>query len=132
MVWALRLRRGNCLRLGGLMKELCIKRGVSGLKNMGAGWQKVGAEMSVARRNMGVAVADGKLFAVGRCGGGGKNVEYLDLKNMGAGWQKALAEMSVRRVDLGVAVAGGKLFAFGGMDMNYNYLKSVECLRVAY
>ena len=85
---------------------------------------------------MGVAVGDGKLFAVGgrdgAAAGDGKYLksgEYLDLKNVGAGWKK-LPDMDTVRSALSVAVGDGKLFAVGGYDGS-NTHKSGEYLRIA-
>eukprot|EP00975_Prorocentrum_lima_P041270 8671024-Prorocentrum_lima.AAC.1 len=65
--------------------------------------------MNTEREGVGVAVGDGKLYAVGGGSGGNdlKSGEYLDLKNVGAGWTK-LPDMNTKRTVLGVAVGDGK------------------------
>eukprot|EP00466_Bigelowiella_natans_P009942 jgi/Bigna1/81828/fgenesh1_pg.84_\ len=80
---------------------------------------------------LGVAVGDGKLFAVGGYDGSNyhKSGEYLDLKNVDAGWKK-LPDMNTEREGVGVAVGDGKLYAVGG-GSGGNDLKSGEYLRIA-
>eukprot|EP00466_Bigelowiella_natans_P016264 jgi/Bigna1/145496/aug1.100_g20204 len=76
------------------------------LKNVDAGWKKI-PDMNTERSCLGVAVGDGKLFAVGGYGDGYlKSGEYLDLKKMDAGWTK-LPDMNTERRHLGVAVGDG-------------------------
>ncbi len=92
--------------------------------------------MSVKRSGVGVAVCDGKLYAIGGSHyvdnkwNHHKSVECLDLKDLASGWQK-VADMSIERYGVGVAVCDGKLYAVGGLDGGRR-LKSVECLRIAY
>eukprot|EP00466_Bigelowiella_natans_P001938 jgi/Bigna1/140702/aug1.57_g15410 len=86
-------------------------------------WTKI-PDMNTTRNGLGVAVGDGKLFAVG--GWGDKSGEYLDLKNVDAGWKK-IPEMNTERSYLDVAVGDGKLFAVGGYD-GRNTHKSGEYL----
>eukprot|EP00466_Bigelowiella_natans_P004858 jgi/Bigna1/143226/aug1.77_g17934 len=99
------------------------------LKNVDAGWKKL-PDVDTERGALGVAVGDGKLFAVGGHDDGDchKSGEHLDLKNVDAGWKK-LSDVNATRVSLGVAVGDGKLFAVGGSDGDR--LKSGEHLRIA-
>eukprot|EP00466_Bigelowiella_natans_P020357 jgi/Bigna1/144257/aug1.85_g18965 len=101
------------------------------LKDVDAGWKKGWTkipDMNTKRRGVGVAVGDGKLFAVGGNDGSNrlKNGEYLDLNNMDAGWKK-IPDMNTERSNLGVAVGDGKLFAVGGWDGS-NTLRNGEYL----
>eukprot|EP00466_Bigelowiella_natans_P019503 jgi/Bigna1/144403/aug1.87_g19111 len=88
-------------------------------------------DMMTKREYLGVAVGDGKLFAVGGYDGSNflKSGEYLDLKNVDAGWKK-LPDMNTMRYGLGVVVGDGKLFAVGGYHFKdgSNLLKSGEYL----
>eukprot|EP00466_Bigelowiella_natans_P009173 jgi/Bigna1/133858/aug1.22_g8566 len=96
------------------------------------GWKAL-PHMRTQRGRLGVAIGDGKLFAVGgsvrygfgRLGSG----EYLDLKDMEGGW-KELPDMQTQRGRLGVAVADGKLFALGGSARFGYSLKSGQCLNL--
>jgi len=132
---------GKLFAVGGITLKKDIERRVGrkiflntveylDLKNLGAGWKRV-ADMTVKRHCHGVAVGDGKLFAVGGYDGsnGLNSVEYLDLKNLGAGW-KRVADMTVKRHCHGVAVGDGKLFAVGGNGGIAG--KNVECLQIRY
>jgi len=93
-------------------------------------WTKL-PDMNTERFCLGVAVGDGKLFAVGGWDGfhKKKSGEYLDLMNVNAGWTK-IPDMSTGRYSLGVAFADGKLFAVGGHD-DGKILKSGGYLRVS-
>eukprot|EP00466_Bigelowiella_natans_P008793 jgi/Bigna1/139069/aug1.48_g13777 len=97
------------------------------LKTVDEGWKNL-PDMGTIRCYLGVAFGDGKLFAVGGCGGSGhlKSGEYLDLKKVDEGW-KRLPDMNIKRDDLGMAVGNGKLFAVGGHEGD-NYHKSGEYL----
>eukprot|EP00466_Bigelowiella_natans_P011407 jgi/Bigna1/140063/aug1.54_g14771 len=90
------------------------------------GWTKL-PDVNTERQHLGVAVGDGKLFAVGGCGGDFlKSGEHLDLKNVDAGWTK-IPDMNAERLGLGVAVGDGKLFAVGGR-IDWNALRNGEHL----
>eukprot|EP00466_Bigelowiella_natans_P003270 jgi/Bigna1/142647/aug1.72_g17355 len=92
------------------------------------GWKRL-LEMNTKRFALGVAVGDGKLFAVGGYDGSNtlRNGEYLDLKNMKAGWKK-LPDMRSIRWGLKVAIGDGKLFAVGGANDKDVPYKSGEYL----
>eukprot|EP00466_Bigelowiella_natans_P011161 jgi/Bigna1/72011/fgenesh1_pg.18_\ len=92
------------------------------------GWKRL-PEMNTKRFALGVAVGDGKLFAVGGYDGSNtlRNGEYLDLKNMKAGWKK-LPDMRSIRWGLKVAIGDGKLFAVGGANDKDVPYKSGEYL----
>lgn len=79
-------------------------------------WRPV-AGMSTRRSSVGVAVLDGKLYAVGGYDGASRQclhtVERYD--PAADAWEPA-ADMGARRSGAGVGVAGGALYAVGGHD----------------
>ena len=81
--------------------------------------------MATARDDPGMAVLDGKLYAVGGYGYGMlASVERYD--PVTNAWE-AVAPLAVARDQPGVAVLDGKLYAAGGgRDENSAYLSSVE------
>jgi len=113
------------------LKERWKKKGWRRLPRKETEWNYGKTELwNYGKTELGVAVGDGKLFAVG-----GryrsywfKSVGYLDLKKMDAGWKK-LPDMNTKRSGLGVAVGDGKLFAVGGNGGSDHY-KSGEHLRI--
>jgi len=110
-----------------IQQQLEWKRKLSEMKV----WNKL-PDMMTERGGLGVAVGDGKLFAVGGHDGNDelKSGEYLNLNDVDTGWKK-LPDMNIRRYCLGVAVGDGKLFAVGGSRDGIVHFKSGEWLRIA-
>ena len=85
------------------------------------------APMSSARRYVGTAVLDGKLYAAGSQdvadGATSSSVERYDFATKS--WEE-VAPMATPRDDHAVAVLDGKLYALGGGRYDDGYLSSVE------
>jgi len=81
--------------------------------------------MAVQRSRVGVAILDGKLYAIGGFDG---NVRLNDVERfdpMYNSWKK-ICPMNIRRSAVGAAVLGNKIYVIGGYDGNSS-LNSVEC-----
>ena len=87
-------------------------------------WEAV-APMVAARMSLGVAVLDGKLYAVGGYNDDDFALSTVDRYDPATNAWEAMAPMATARVVLAVAVLDGKLYAVGG-ESNDNYLSSVE------
>ena len=75
---------------------------------------------------MGVAVLDGKMYAVGG-NGGTYCLSSVDCFDPSTGqWSMMPAAMNMARSDMGVAVLDGKMYAVGGHD-GVACLSSMEC-----
>ncbi|XP_002156698.1 kelch-like protein 18 [Hydra vulgaris] len=81
--------------------------------------------MSVQRSRVGVAIHDGKLYAIGGFDG---TVRLNDVERYdpALGCWKKVCPMNIRRSAVGAAVLGNKIFVVGGYDGNSS-LNSVEC-----
>mmetsp|Transcript_44146 Transcript_44146/g.69032 ORF Transcript_44146/g.69032 Transcript_44146/m.69032 type:complete len:592 (+) Transcript_44146:44-1819(+) len=90
-------------------------------------WRPV-APMRTARRNCGVGVLDGHLYAVGGRNENKQvmdNIERYDSKE--DRWERVDHSMRTARYFLAVGVLKGKLYIVGGVDRRNSSLKSVEC-----
>ena len=94
-----------------------------------AAWEAM-APMAAARSGVGVAVLDGKLYAVGGYDGGDlSSVERYD-PALDA-WE-AVAPMAPARSRLSVAVLDGKLYAVGGQNDEEDVDGGIGCLVERY
>ena len=82
--------------------------------------------MSTARYNHGVAVVDGKLYAVGGRDGTNTTLSSVERFDPSTGAWSAVADMNTARYGHGVTVVDGKLYAGGGKNDDDSTLSSVE------
>ncbi|XP_077258848.1 kelch-like protein 5 [Temnothorax americanus] len=84
--------------------------------------------MNVCRRDFGVAVLGGLLYAVGGWGWGWGSccLNAVERWDPGTSQWSSICPMSVQRYGIGVAVLNDKLYAVGGINTS-NCLNTVEC-----
>ena len=82
--------------------------------------------MNTARYTHGVAVVDGKMYAVGGLDSTNTNLSSVESFDPSTGQWSAMAAMSTARCLHGVAVVNGKLYVVGGKDGTGNAVNSVE------
>ena len=86
-------------------------------------WEAV-TSITTARHDLGAAVLEGKLYAVGGYGGGHlSSVERYDPATNA--WE-TVAPLLTARANCGVSVLDGKLYAVGGFNNDNSWLSSVE------
>jgi N-acetylneuraminic acid mutarotase len=89
-------------------------------------WEEV-APMAEARSDHGVAVLDGKLYAVGGYSGGdGSYLSSVERYDPTTNAWEAVAPLAASRAAVSLAVLDGKLYAVGGYDDGGNRISSVE------
>ena len=81
--------------------------------------------MATKRYGVGVAVLQGKLYAVGGTADGRSSLNSAEVYDPNHNSWSPIASMGSKRRDLGVAVLQGKLYAVGGYDGS-SYLNSAE------
>jgi N-acetylneuraminic acid mutarotase len=91
-----------------------------------AQWSAV-APMSTGRYHPGVAVVNGKLYAVGGRTDSNAAIRSVECFDPSTRQWSGVADMSIARRYHDVAVADGKLYAMGGEDATGSPLSSVEC-----
>ena len=82
--------------------------------------------MATARSEHGVAVLDGKLYAVGGYSNDDGILSSVERYDPAANAWEEVAPMAEAREAHAMAVLEGKLYAVGGQDAGYNALSSVE------
>jgi len=88
-------------------------------------WEAV-TSMTTARHDLGVAVLDGKLYAVGGSVGGNVQLRSVERYDPATNAWETVPWLLTARETFGVLVLDGKLYAVGGFNDDDGWLSSVE------
>ncbi|XP_003240190.1 kelch-like protein 3 isoform X2 [Acyrthosiphon pisum] len=83
-------------------------------------------DMLVGRKNLGVALLDDCLYAVGGTGNSYDDLKSVEVFNISTKKWQFVSSMAIERSHFGIGVLNNLLYAVGGLNNSCN-LKSVEC-----